>query len=267
MTRLLLSLLPQLWLLLSSNCNGFRPLTPVVVSRPSRTTTFLSAKDNDSSSDLDSLTLDEEVEALVEKEVGKTKRMSNLRNANGVEYAPWMNISEQDEAKIRAMMREKAEARRRRAVEESTTKGSLMRDSTVQELSGGGLRSKVVDGNCVELEWATGSEASTRGFIVKRRPAKTDDFQVLASYESYGPLASKGKDGGVYRYLDENVPVGGWLYRITECEANGEENDLSQCLVDIETDEERQLQTAAVAVFATLAVAALAAGLLLDPLQ
>ena len=42
--------------------------------------------------DYDSMTMEEEVEELVREELGKTSKMSNLRNENGVDYAPWMGI-------------------------------------------------------------------------------------------------------------------------------------------------------------------------------
>ena len=74
-------------------------------------------------------------------------------------------------------------------------------DSQAQELSGTGLSYKIIDGQ-VELEWATKSETDTKGFIVKRRAAKTNDYSVIASYKDWGPLASKGVDGGIYRFLD-----------------------------------------------------------------
>ncbi|GKY91838.1 hypothetical protein MPSEU_000155400 [Mayamaea pseudoterrestris] len=211
--------------------------------------------------------VDEEVEELVQKELAKNARMSNLRNANGVEYAPWMRLSEEDEKRIRATVREKTAQRKLRREQEQTVQGSLLRDSQGQELSGVGLRSRVIDDESVELEWATSSEASTRGFIVKRRAAKTEDFQVLASYESYGPLQSQGVEGGVYRYLDEGVGAGGWVYRVTECESNGAENDLSQCLVNIETKEEQQGALITLAAFGAVAVAAVIAGITLDPVQ
>lgn len=210
---------------------------------------------------------EEEVERLVQEQVAKTMKMSRLRDANGKEFAPWMNVSPEEEAKIRQIAREKAAVRRKRQLEEQSVSGSLLRDSTNQELSGTGLKSKIVDGTSVELEWATGSESNTKGFIVKRRPAKTTDFTVLASYESYGPLASKGVDGGVYRYLDENVTPGGWVYRITECEVSGSENDLSQCLVDVTTAAEQRGEVIALAVLGAIAIAAVVAGTLLDPVQ
>jgi hypothetical protein len=36
------------------------------------------------------VSLEEEVEEMVQEEIRKTKKMSNLRNEKGVEYAPWM---------------------------------------------------------------------------------------------------------------------------------------------------------------------------------
>jgi hypothetical protein len=210
---------------------------------------------------------DDEVEAAVAAEMNKNKKISNLRNAKGVEYAPWMKISVEDEKQIRQMVKEKAVARAKRQDQEKNVQGALLKDSQAQELSGGGLRYKIIDGSDVELEWATAKEASTLGFIVKRRAAKTDDFEVLASYETFGPLASQGKEGGVYRYLDPDMAPGGYVYRITEREKNGNENDLSQCLVDIKTAEEQRGALIAVAGFAVIAIAAVVAGSLLDPVQ
>jgi hypothetical protein len=212
-------------------------------------------------------TLEEEVERLVQDEIAKTKKVSNLRNANGVEYAPWMKMTEEDEEKIRKTIKARTEARRARREEETDVSGSLSLDSQFQELSGTGLRSKVINGNDVELEWATDSEKSTKGFIVKRRPAKTEGFATIASYKSDPLLASKGVDGGVYRYIDEDIEIGGYVYRITECESNGNENDLSQCLVEIQTAGEQRGTVVAVVALAAVAVATVLAGALLDPVQ
>lgn len=215
----------------------------------------------------DDQSLEEEVEEMVQAEVAKSNRMSNLRNANGVEYAPWMNISKEDETKIRSMSREKAVIRRKRQEQEMGVQGALLKDSQAQELSGTGLRYKVMDGPSVEIEWATSSEASTQGFIVKRRQAKMEDFEVLASFEDFGPLASKGPEGGVYRYLDSNVEPGGWVYRVTEREGDGSENDLSQCLVDVTTEEEQKGAVVALAALGLVAVLSVVAGTMLDPVQ
>jgi hypothetical protein len=210
------------------------------------------------------MSLEEEIEQLTREEVGKLKRASNLRNANGVEYAPWMNITPEEEAKIRSVMKQKAEARRKRQEQERSVSGALLMDSQAQELSGGGLRTKVIDGD-VELTWATSSETSTKGFLIKRRPARTENFEVIASYESWGPLASKGPDGGSYSFLDTGVYPGGWVYRVTECEKNGNENDICQALVEIQTEDEQRGAVIAAVGIVTLGVAAVVAGIMLDP--
>jgi hypothetical protein len=217
-----------------------------------------------SEDDLDKMTLEEEVELLVKAEVAKTKRVSNLRNANGVDYAPWMGISEEDETQIRQIMKEKTEARRKRQEQEKSVSGNLYFDSQAQELSGTGLNYKTIDGQ-VELEWATKTESNTKGFIVKRRPAKTEDFEVIASYDQWGPLASKGIDGGVYRYLDTTVSPGGWVYRISECDNSDNENDLCQCLVEVQTEEEQKTALIAGVGIGVIGLAAVVAGLVLDP--
>eukprot|EP00525_Craspedostauros_australis_P003497 CAMPEP_0198109454 /NCGR_PEP_ID=MMETSP1442-20131203/1490_1 /TAXON_ID= /ORGANISM="Craspedostauros australis, Strain CCMP3328" /LENGTH=244 /DNA_ID=CAMNT_0043765123 /DNA_START=95 /DNA_END=829 /DNA_ORIENTATION=+ len=216
------------------------------------------------SKNVDDMSAEEEIEMLTEAEVKKMKRASNLRNQNGVEYAPWMNISREDEAKIKQVMKERTEARRKRQVEEQTVSGSLLVDSQAQELSGGGLRTKIIDGE-VEIEWATSSEANTQGFIIKRRAARTEEFETIASFEDWGPLASRGPDGGEYRFLDTTVSPGGWVYRITEREVSGAENDICQALVEIETDEEKRNTVIATAAIGTLVLGIVAAGLLVDP--
>merc|ERR1719201_2707227 len=153
---------------------------------------------------------------MVQKELSKSKKASKLKNAAaGVEYAPWMNISEDDEEKIRVVMREKTEARRRRQEQERDVSGNLFRDSQAQELSGTGLSYKIIDGE-VELSWATRRETDTVGFVVKRRAAKTNEYETVASFKDWGPLASKGPEGGIYRFLDSTAGPGGWVYRISE---------------------------------------------------
>mmetsp|Transcript_34249 Transcript_34249/g.38983 ORF Transcript_34249/g.38983 Transcript_34249/m.38983 type:complete len:268 (+) Transcript_34249:115-918(+) len=221
---------------------------------------FMSEEENEN------LTLEDEVEALTKEEMKKTKKVSNLRNSNGVDYAPWMGISEGDEDKIRQLMKEKANARKMRQEQERDVSGALLMDSQSQELSGTGLKYKVVD-NQVELEWATGAEDNTKGFLVKRRKSKTTDFEVIASYENWGPLLSKGEEGGVYRYLDTSVVPGGWVYRVTECDNNGREFDICQCLVELQTKEEEIGAFVAAATIVLLAVGAVYAGLTLDPID
>ena len=142
-------------------------------------TPFFAAEESDASAkDVNQMTEEEEVEMLVEQEMKKTVKVSKLKTKTGVDYAPWMNVSSEDETKIRQLMKEKAAARRKRELEEQSVSGNLYLDSQAQELSGTGLKNKIIDGK-VELEWATMEEKDTQGFIVRRRPAKTDDFSVV----------------------------------------------------------------------------------------
>merc|ERR1719296_188937 len=224
------------------------------------------AKAQEEMAELDALTMEEEVELLVQKELNKTKRMSNQKNSNGVEYAPWMGIGEVEEAKIRNLMRDKTEARRKRQEEAQDVTGNLFRDSQAQELSGTGLSYKIIDGE-VELTWATKTDRDTKGFIVKRRAAKTDDYSVIASHEEWGPLASKGAEGGVYRYLDSTASVGGWVYRISEEDRLGNEADVCQCLVEVESEDDQKAAVIAGVGFGVFAVLAVVAGIAIDPMN
>lgn len=201
---------------------------------------------------------------MVQEEMKKKKKISNLRNAKGVDYAPWMKISKEDEEKIRQLMAEKAAARRRRQEQEREVSGALLYDSQAQELSGGGLQSKIV-GQDVQLEWATASEANTKGFVLKRRAAKTDNFQVIASYEDWQPLVSQGPNGGIYRFLDDTAGPGNWVYRVTECEKDGRESDICQCLVEIQTEEEQKGAILAAGGIVALLTVLIIAGAALDP--
>jgi hypothetical protein len=216
--------------------------------------------------DLDNMSLEEEVEMLTQIELNKVKRTSNLRNANGVDYAPWMGINEEDETQIKQLMKEKAGARRMRQEQEKDVSGNLYLDSQFQELSGTGLKTKVINGD-VELEWATKSETDTAGFIVRRRPTKVGDYVTIGTYEDWGPLKSKGEDGGVYRFLDTTAGVGGWVYRISEVDTNGKQNDVCQCLVDVQTEEEQRGAVIAAVGISIFAVLSVVAGLLLDPID
>lgn len=231
---------------------------------------FFAAEEEESSvaeesKDLDTMSEEEEVEMLVKEEIAKSVKVSKFRTKSGVDYAPWMNVSDDDEKQIRQLMKEKTAARRRREDELKSVSGNLYLDSQAQELSGTGLKSKVIDGD-VELEWATKSEKNTNGFIVRKRPAKTEDFSVVASYDNWGPLVSQGENGGVYRYLDTTSTPGGWVYRVSEADVNGSENDLCQCLVEIQTEDEQKAGLIAGVGIVVLAVGALVGGVLLDPM-
>ena len=251
----------------SSTCHGMNKL-PFFAQEDTKSSSSSSpSNDDDGGDNLDSMTMEEEIELLVQRELSKTKRMSNLRNERGVEYAPWMGISEADESRIRSLMRERTEARRRRQEQERDVSGNLFRDSQAQELSGTGLSYKIIDGGGVELSWATKTEKNTRGFVVKRRAAKTNEYTVIASHVNYGPLTSKGEDGGVYRYLDDTATPGGWVYRISEEDVLGNVADVCQCLVEVETEGEQKAGLIAGVGFGLFAIAAFVAGVAMDPMN
>jgi len=210
---------------------------------------------------------DDELESMVREEVIKTKRMAKFKNEKGVEYAPWMQLSEKEEEEIRQIIKEKKRIRDKRREEQRKASGNLYYDSTAQELSGTGLKAKVIDENNVELQWGTKSEVDCKGFIVRRRAAKAEDFETLASYENYGPLVSKGPEGGTYKFLDTTASPGGWFYRISEKTSTGEESDLSQCLVEIQTEDEQKFTLAATVGIALTVVLAIVAGISIDPIQ
>lgn len=184
-----------------------------------------------------------------------------------VEYAPWMQLSEKEEEEIRQIIKEKKRIRDKRREEQKRASGNLYYDSTAQELSGTGVKAKIIDETSVELQWGTKSEVDCKGFIVRRRAVKAKDFETLASYENYGPLVSKGPDGGTYKFLDTTASPGGWFYRISEKSSNGEESDLSQCLVEIQTEDEQRFTLVATLGIALTVVLAVLAGISIDPIQ
>lgn len=59
------------------------------------------------------------------------------------------------------------------------------------ELSGTGVTAKRVE-DSVELTWGTGDETNNKGFIISRRKAKTEEWEEIASYQTWPPLNSKG---------------------------------------------------------------------------
>jgi hypothetical protein len=212
------------------------------------------------------ISLEEEVDAMVAAEVRKVKAQSKLRNENGVDFAPWMNMSEEDENQIRQIMKEKAVSKRKQREQEKSVSGNLYLDSQAQELSGTGLNWKrVSDG--IDLEWATNAEKDCKGFIVKRRPVKTTEFFPIASYADWGPLLSKGADGGIYRFLDTTVSPGGYVYRITEVATNGMESDVCQCLIEVQSEDEQKGAVLAAVGFVVLAIGVAIGGILLDPMD
>ncbi|CAM9947413.1 unnamed protein product [Chrysoparadoxa australica] len=168
-------------------------------------------------------------------------------NEQGRALAPWMldqfdpeNLKKTEEA---AAARKAARAR---AIEEASAQGDLARDPQQMELSGLGLRSKMI-GDDVELTWRTGDETGNKGFIISKRAGKSDAWQVVGSYANYPPLNSKGPDGGTYRFIDPETELGTWIYRVTDVNESGKKNDLCQALVEVQTEGEQAAVKIAVA--------------------
>ena len=80
-------------------------------------------------------------------------------------------------------------------------------------------------------------------------------------------MASEGKEGGIYRYLDSTAGVGGWVYRISEEDSFGNEADICQCLVEVESEDEQRAAVIAGVGFGVFAVLAVVAGVALDPMN
>lgn len=200
-----------------------------------------------------------------ELSVGAKKVFNNLRSEAGVEFAPWMTLDPEEIARVE---RERKE-RLAKGAESAQNIGAMVSDPQAAEVgAGGGLKSKILSEEEVELRWATADEGDNKGFIVQRRRGGAADFVNLASYESFAPLRTKGPDGGSYVYLDDSVPeVGTWVYRIVNCDSTGTTQSLCQKLVEIESSSEKSQTLIVGGVIFGLALVFVAAGLLIDPLQ
>ena len=87
-----------------------------------------------------------------------------MRSSTGVEFAPWMKV---DAEKIAAAKKAREE---RKARSISKSQDQMLMDPQAAELgAGGGLKSKVLSEEEVELRWSTGDETGNLGFIVQRR--------------------------------------------------------------------------------------------------
>jgi len=186
-----------------------------------------------------------------------------MRSSTGVEFAPWMKV---DAEKVAAAKKAREERMARAA--QGATQDQLQIDPQAAETAGGGLKSKTLSEEEVELRWSTGDETGNAGFIVQRRPGGSQNFDDIASYESFAPLRSKGVTGGDYVYLDDTIPnPGTFVYRILDCDVGGTRSAICQKLVEIESQSE-QTQTLVVGVIGlVLAVAGFVAGTALDPMQ
>jgi len=191
------------------------------------------------------------------------KVLKNMRSETGVEFAPWMQV----DAEAIAKAKKDREARKARLAA-SARSDSMLIDPQAAELgAGGGLKSNVLSEEEVELRWDTQDESGNAGFIVQRRRGGSSNFEDIESFESFAPLRTKGPAGGSYVYLDDQVGVGTWVYRILDCDTSGTRSGVCQKLVEIDSQSEQQQTLVVGAAIATLAVALLVAGIFADPIQ
>merc|ERR1719502_862146 len=207
---------------------------------------------------------EEAVAAGEELSADAQRVMKGMVSASGVEFAPWMKV----DAEAIARAKKEREERKAKQAANAMKSDAMLIDPQAAELgAGGGLKSKVISEDEVELRWDTTDEAGNAGFIVQRRRGGTNDFADLATYESFSPLRSKGPDGGSYVYLDDTAGVGSWVYRILDCDQGGTRSAVCQKLVEIEDKDEQQFTIVVGVVIAGLAAALVVAGILADPIQ
>jgi len=189
--------------------------------------------------------------------------LSGMKSSSGVEFAPWMKVDPEAIAKAKA----DREARKARAAEGMRSDAMLIDPQAAELGAGGGLSSKLLSEEDIEMRWDTQDEAGNAGFIVQRRKGGSENFMDIASYEDFSPLRTKGPAGGTYVYLDDEVGVGTWVYRILDCDTSGTRSAVCQKLVEVDSEAEGK-QTIFVGVaIAGLALAFVAAGLFIDPIQ
>ena len=119
------------------------------------------------------LTDEEEAEIIANAQKIAKKKRSNLYNEEGVAYAPWMvrQVDEDAVAAARAM-RGYEKRRERIALEEKQGTINIL-DAASSELTGLGLKAKVLSEDEVELTWSTDDEEANRGFLVERKAVPT----------------------------------------------------------------------------------------------
>lgn len=201
-------------------------------------------------------------EAPKELSAEAAKVVKGMTSATGVEFAPWMKVDAE------AIAKAKKDRELRKAKQAAARNDAMLIDPQAAELSGGGgLSSKVLSEEEIELRWDTGDETGNVGFIVQRRPGGSEDWIDLASYEGFAPLRTKGPGGGSYVYLDDAAGVGTWVYRILDCDTGGQRSAVCQRLVEVDSEAEGKQTIVVGVLIAGLALAFVAAGVLIDPIQ
>lgn len=199
----------------------------------------------------------EETDDEMRERLRKTA-LKRMFNENGVAYAPWAMQTIDEDAIIEDLMRkEKGEVGKFKPA-----KTSILDRGEIEAAEGMRWR---MQGNQVDLAWGTGGETDNQGFIIEKRPSYGGDFQEIASFREVSQLASKGNQGGRYRYTDPSSAGGSWIYRVQDCDSTGKSNVLCQCFVEVQTETEGKQQQVVAIAFGALLIAASAVGYALNP--
>ena len=185
----------------------------------------------------------------------KKKARKMMFNENGVAYAPWISKQIDEDAIIEDLIRKEAGKAGKK-------KTSILDRGEIESSEGMKWR---MNGDLVDLVWTTNSEDGNKGYIVEKRPSYGGDFQEVASFKEVSTLASKGAGGGRYKYSDPSTAAGSWIYRVQDCNGEGELNVLCQCFVEVQTASESKGQSLIAVGFGAFFLAVLAIGYSLDP--
>lgn len=186
------------------------------------------------------------------KRGSKVGGAKSLFKPDGTPYAPWMAGMNPDYNPT--VLKKRSDAT-----------GKLAADPQSAELSGTGMTWKKVGDN-LRLSWSTGSEEDCLGFVVYKRAGKSSEWKKIADYrDSPEELKSKGPNGASYKYLVEDPEPGTWVYRVSDVDTNNNVSDLSQVLVELESNEDTKLRNIALAGLLAFLVIVGFVGLSLDP--
>jgi len=189
--------------------------------------------------------------ALAQKKAGK------IVNERGVEYAPWMDVVDEETLK-------EIKAKREARDKELLTK--IKYDPATLDIGSGLLKFKVEDDKII-LKWATDGEPSNKGFILQKRTLSSNEWITVATYETDNALVSQGASGGTYFYKDESSAPGGWVYQLQDVDINGKSTDMARQLIEYETAGEAKTSLILIVLFVALLAGAFVAGFALDPMQ
>eukprot|EP01031_Cornospumella_fuschlensis_P025538 gene25539-30834_t len=226
------------------------PLSRRILSQPVKLGKVALKLANDNEPVVENETDEEMMERL------RKKARKRMYNEKGVAYAPWMDKTIDVETMAKLMFEEEKGIKKSKGKKTTLDRGEI---DTAE-----GMRYRTV-GNQVELGWVTSGEADNQGFIVEKRPSYGGEFREVASYRDSALLASKGPEGGKYKFLDPTTSQGAWIYRVKDCDRSNNINVLCQAFVEVQTEKESKTQAAIAVGFVAVLATLFAVGYSLDP--